>query len=250
MDLNNKHIWLMGASEGIGRALAQELDKRGAHVALSARSEERLASLRDELSENNHLVLPADVTDQGTLTESFAAIDKAWNACDVAIFNVGYYEPMHARDMKLEDCLRTIDINLRSIYNWLDIIVPYFRARKRGRIVIVGSVAGYRGLPGSLAYGPTKAALINLCEALYAELADDGIEVQMVSPGFVKTRLTDKNDFSMPMRISAEKAGALFADGLESDRFEIHFPKLFTYSMKLLRALPTWAYLPLAKRIS
>jgi short-subunit dehydrogenase len=249
MQLQGATFWLIGASEGIGRALALELATRGARLAVTARNHERIASLVTELQGENHIALAADVTDPASLAQRYQQVRAYFGACDAVIFNAGVYTPMTVGQWNLAQAQSTMNINFNGALHMLDAVLPDFLAKQAGRLVLVSSVAAYRGLPKSLAYGASKAALTNLAESLRIELECKGIKVQLVSPGFVKTRLTAQNDFPMPFAISAEDAAKRIANGIANDNYEIHFPKRFSLFMKLLRVLPNRIFFTLARAL-
>lgn len=243
-DYTGKTVWIIGASSGIGRALAQELDMRGAKLILSARNDESLARLNSLLG-NRHAVFPLDVTKK----ETVAAALKQIETIDSTLYLAAAYTPSYIQDMSEENISETIAINLEGAMTCLRALIPYYKSQGHGQIALCGSVAGYGGLPGGQPYSATKAAIINLAESLRAEMRDDNIDVRLISPGFVKTPLTDKNDFAMPMMIEAEEAARAIADGLMGKKFEIHFPKTFTILMKLLSSLPYAVYFYLVSKI-
>lgn len=238
--MKNKHVWLIGASEGIGAALAEKLAAEGAVLTLSARNAERLQELCARLSGSGHRAAVADVT-------SLESVAQAWHAFgtsvpDMVIYNAGTYKPMDVQHFELEPVESMLDVNLRGAFRVVSLVIPEFLQRNAGHLVLVGSVAGYRGLPSAMGYGASKAGIMHLAENLKADLKGTKIRVQLVSPGFVKTRLTDMNDFKMPCMITAEKAAQYIVEGLGSSRFEIHFPKRFSFVLKLLSLLPAWLY--------
>lgn len=244
--LAGKHYWLIGASEGIGRTLAKCMAKEDAKLTVSARSEDRLNSLVEDLEGVGHQALPLDVTDADSLD---AAISKVATP-DGVIYLAGIYEPMGASEADWELARKIIDVNLQGVINVLGRIVPKMVARDHGHIVLTGSVAGYVGLPNAIGYGVSKAGIMHLAENLHVDLAHTNIRTQLISPGFVETQLTDKNEFEMPFKVTAEEAAEAIVKGLQTSSFEIHFPKKFTYIMKLLRLLPYWLYLPLGAKIA
>ena len=246
MDVRGKHVWLIGASEGIGTALAQQLAGAGAVLALSARNASALSALAQALPKAT--ALPLDVGDAASVTATWETLTATWPAIDMVIYNAGTYEPLAASQYDLQKIERMIDVNLHGALRMLSHVLPYFLTRDAGAIVLVGSVAGYRGLPGALGYGLSKAALIHLAENLRADLARTHVTVHVVNPGFVKTRLTAKNDFPMPCMITPEAAAEAMMRGLQHDQFEIHFPKRFTRVLKLLRILPYWLYFRVLRR--
>ena len=235
-DWKDRRVWLVGASSGIGAALATLLLERGARVALTSRSRDALDAL--VAGHGDALVLPADVTDADGLAAAHAQILAAWGGVDLAIFNAGTHESMRAWELDLAKAKTLIDTNLKGVLNGLAAALPDMLAQKSGAVAVVASVAGYAGLPTSLIYGATKAALINLAETLYLDLAHKGLGVHLICPGFVATPLTAKNEFAMPALIPATQAAHEIVAGLERGEFEIHFPKRFTRLVKLLRLLP------------
>lgn len=249
MKLEATRFWLVGASEGIGRALALSLASKGAIVAVSARSADKLEALSREADQHTALAtVVCDVTSLASIQQAYTTLIQQWGVPDVIIFNAGIYTPSACGEVKLDSALATIDTNLNGMLRLWDVVREDMLARKSGRVIIVSSVAGYRGLPTSYAYGASKAALTNLTETLRIELADKGIVVQLVSPGFVDTRLTQKNDFKMPMMITPQKAADYIIKGIEKDVYEIHFPKRFSFIMKLLRILPNPLFFWIAKK--
>jgi NAD(P)-dependent dehydrogenase (short-subunit alcohol dehydrogenase family) len=239
-DWDGKRVWLVGASTGIGAALATALLERGARVAVTARNEAALASV--VAGRPAGLAIAADVTDHDALAAAHRRVVTAWDGLELAVYLAGTYKPQRAWELTLEDARRHVEVNLMGAYSLLTLVIPAFLARSSGAIALVSSVAGYRGLPNSLAYGPTKAALINLAEALYFDLAPRGIGVHLVDPGFVETPLTAHNPFKMPALIKPGAAADAILAGFARGEFETHFPKRFTRVLKLLRHLPYGAY--------
>ena len=245
-DWRGQRVWLIGASSGIGEATARLLMQRGARVALSSRSRDALVALADGKAH----VAPADVTERASLASAFDDIRTALGGIDVAIINAGTHRPVRAWELDSAAAENLVQVNLIGALNAAALVAPYFAERGAGRIALTASVAGYGGLPTGLVYGATKAALINFAETLYLDLAPRGVAVHLVNPGFVKTPLTDLNDFTMPALISSDEAAREILAGIENGAFEIHFPKRFTRVMKLLRLLPYRAYFPLVHRIT
>lgn len=243
-DWQGKRVWLIGASSGIGAALAVELAGRGARLALSARNAERLRALG--IAEV--LVLPCDATDNVGLAAARAALLADWGGVDLVIYLAGDYVPMRADNFDLASAEKVVSINFTAAMRLTSCVLPDLPAG--GGIVFVASVAGYRGLPKALCYGPGKAALIHFAECLHLDLAPRGIGVWVVNPGFVATRLTAKNDFTMPALISPQQAALAMLDGLQGGGFEIHFPKRFTRLMKCFALLPYSWYFPLIRRFT
>ena len=231
MQFTGKTYWLIGASAGIGHALAHQLDQMGARLILSARNGEKLAALQKELTQECCL-LPLDVTDKAASTK---AVEKA-AAADGVIYMAGDYDPMPAQKWNVERAQMIADINYMAAQRLLGQLLPQFLARNAGHVVIIGSLAGYAGLPGAMGYGASKAALMHLAQNLYVDLKSTNIKVQMVNPGFVKTRLTQKNTFKMPFITTPERAASIIVHHMQTRRFSRSFPPLFSWILKL-RAL-------------
>ncbi len=229
-------IWIIGASSGIGAAVAKELAARGAILALSARRKEALELLRASLG-TDHKNFVLDVRDAELVIRTAQAIRAAFGRIDRVIFLAAAYTPMKLSELDLAVTKQILDVNLLGAFHTVHSVLPIFREQQKGQLALCGSVAGYTGLPGGQPYSATKAGVVNLAESLRAELPNT-IDVRLISPGFVQSELTDKNDFDMPMIISAEKAANFIANGLLNNGFEIHFPKRFTLILKLLRILP------------
>lgn len=243
-DWRGKRVWLVGASTGIGAAFARALAARGARLALSARSRDKLR----DLGIDGALILPCDATDTASLHAAHLALLAAWEGVDLVVYLAGDYVPMRADDFDLAKAEKVVAVNFNGAMRLAATALPDLRAG--GGIAFVASVAGYRGLPKALAYGPGKAALIHFAECLCYDLVPKGIGVWVVNPGFVATRLTDRNDFAMPALITPEQAATELVKGFASGRFEIHFPKRFTRLMKLLAHLPYRWYFPLVRRFT
>jgi short-subunit dehydrogenase len=253
-DWSGQRVWLLGASTGIGAALAGLLLARGARVALSARRAERLVELAAAAGGGGGggrvLVLPCDAADETSLRAAWGAMLAAWGGVDVALYVAGDYVPMRAWELDTAKARRMIDVNLVGAISFAACVVPQLLRQGNGQVGFVASVAGYRGLPKALIYGPTKAALINFAEALYLDLHPKGIGVRVINPGFVATPLTAQNDFAMPVLLTAEQAALATIAGFAGGAFEIHYPKRFTWVMKLLAHLPYRIYFPLVRLLS
>ncbi|HEY7610789.1 MAG TPA: SDR family NAD(P)-dependent oxidoreductase [Alphaproteobacteria bacterium] len=250
-----KSAWITGASTGIGRELALALARRGVVVAASARSREGLESLAAEAGAATAsgsariLPTPLDITDRAAVKAAAEAAIRVFRGPpDLAVLNAGTYLLMSAADFDAERFRAHVEVNLMGTVHVLEALLPAYLAARKGHIAIVSSVAGYRGLPTSAAYGATKAALINLAESLKYDLDRAGVKLQLVNPGFVKTPLTDKNEFTMPFLMPVEKAVERMIAGFASDRFEIAFPRRFTWQLKLLRLLPHGLYFAITRR--
>lgn len=247
-DWRDRRVWIVGASTGIGAALAGTLIERGARVALSARTRAPLDAIAGPAP--GVVVLPLDVTDEAQVRAAHDELVRRWDAVDDVLFVAGSYRPMRAWELDPAAVASLFDVNVQGAVRVVATVLPDFLRRGAGRIAIVASVAGYRGLPKALAYGPTKAALINFAEGLHFDLAAKGIAVHLVNPGFVRTPLTDGNDFRMPAIIEPAEAAASTLRGIERGEFEIHYPKRFSRWMKLLRVLPYRWFFPLAHRMT
>ncbi len=247
MDFSGEHIWIIGASSGIGEALAHELSAQGATLILSARRKQELEALNKTLG-GTHYVYPLDVSKAEQVRETTQAIAKNVGCLDRVIFMAAIYKPadISARDYDFTKTL--VEVNLLGAIYVTYALLPVFEAQQKGQIVLCGSVAGYTGLPGGQPYSATKAAIMNFAESLHAE-AKAYLGVKLISPGFVRTRITDKNTFSMPMRLEPPQAAKVIAKGLKARAFEIHFPKGFTFIVKFLRFLPYPISLWLTKKL-
>lgn len=250
-------VWLVGASTGIGRATASRLHGLGAQVVVSARSREPLDAFVAEHPGSEALAL--DATDRGAMKDAAARIVAAHGRIDLAMYCAGTYAALRATAFDLDVALRHMRVNYDGALVMLDAVLPQLLAQAQahrasphalgaGHISLVSSVAGFRGLPQSLAYGPTKAALINLAETLYLDLQPQGVGVSIINPGFVETPLTAQNEFKMPALITPDQAAQEILHGWEGGDFEIHFPKRFTRWLKAMRHLPYWAYFAAVRR--
>lgn len=248
-DVKDKNIWIIGASSGIGEALAKDLAANGAKLALSARREDKLKDIIMNLGGNGHIAAPLDVSKPEEIESALSDILKTYPRIDSVIFLAAIYRPHDGEKRPLSFIRSAIDVNLMGAFNLIDVIQTQFEKQGNGQIVLCASVAGYRGLPTGQPYCATKAALINLGESLKLDWEQKNIDVKIICPGFVKTPLTDKNDFPMPMIIEAEDAAKAIRKGLCSKAFEIHFPKRFTYIMKFLRIMPTSLYFWIARKM-
>lgn len=242
--LPGARVWVVGASSGIGAALAEELLRRGARVAVSARRRDKL----DEVARGRMTVVPADVTDRSGMQQAVAQVEKSLGPLDLVVFTAGFWEQMDAADWDADVFARHVQVNLLGLNNCLAAVLPQMVGRGSGHVVAVASVAGYRGLAGAEAYGATKAAQINLTEALRAGLRRAGVGVTTVCPGFVQTPLTSQNAFPMPFIVEPEVAARAICDGLERGRHEIVFPLPMAVLMKAARLVPVRAWTRLSAR--
>ncbi|MNR84277.1 putative oxidoreductase [compost metagenome] len=239
-DWTNQRVWIVGASSGIGAETTKLLLQKGARVALSARRTDLLHTIANFNS--RALVAELDIVDASSVQAAYAKIDEQWQGIDMILIVAGAYNEMRADSFDLAIANRMLDLNLRGPLNCLSVVLPGLLAQGHGSIGIVSSVAGYSGLPKALIYGPSKAALINLCESLYLDLRPRGIGVHMINPGFVRTALTAGNDFKMPALISATEAAQEIVRGMERGEFHIHFPRRLSNFLRLLRLLPYRLY--------
>ncbi|WP_235471336.1 SDR family NAD(P)-dependent oxidoreductase [Herbaspirillum hiltneri] len=235
-DWTGKRIWLIGASSGIGAALARQALAMGAQVAVSARRVESLQAVAG--TNGNALILPFDVLDHAAWRTRHAEVCAAFGGVDLMLFCAADYRPERSWEVSDDVAEQTIKTNLVSVYSALSSVLPDMLAQGSGGIALVASVAGYMGLPNASVYGPGKAALINLAEILYSDLRSKGISVYLINPGFVKTGLTEKNDFAMPAMQTPAAAAVEIWKGIAEGRFEIHFPRRFTRILKLVQMLP------------
>lgn len=238
-DWQDRSVWVVGASSGIGRATAEALLQAGAKVTVSSRQK---APLQDLAQQYPHAwVVPVDVTSLESLQDAAQQV-QTHQGLDWVIYCAGHYQPLRADHYDLGQMMRHQDVNYLGALRLLDVVLPSLLSQQRGHVSLVASVAGYRGLPQSLAYGPTKAALIHLAEALYLDLQSSGIGVSVVNPGFVETPLTAQNDFHMPALIQPQEAARQMLAGWAAGDFEIHYPRRFTRVLKFLRCLPYRLY--------
>ena len=236
-DWQGKRYWLVGASEGLGRALAHRLSKAGAEVIVSARNAERLAALAAELSGPARAVA-VDVADRASVEAAAAEAGEI----DGMVYLAGVYWPMKAQDWNAGQAETMADINFTGCVRAVGAVLPAMVARGRGHVVLTGSLSGFRGLPGAIGYGASKAAVMSLAESMHADLRGTGIEVQVANPGFIKTRLTDKNDFKMPFLMTPEEAAEEMFALMDSRRFKRNFPRAFGSFFRASQFLPDWAY--------
>jgi len=237
-DWQGKRYWLVGASEGLGAALAHRISAAGAEVIVSARNAERLDALAASLPGPASAV-PVDVRDEA----SVAAAVEAAGAVDGLVYLAGVYWPMPATRWGADEGTAMADVNFTGAMRVLGRVVPGMVARDAGHVVLTGSLSGFRGLPGAIGYAASKAGIMSLAESMRADLWRTGVRVQLANPGFIETRLTDKNDFHMPFLMSPEDAAQqMFELMCDPGAFQRHFPRLFSYLFRLSRFLPDWAY--------
>ncbi|MFC4347070.1 SDR family NAD(P)-dependent oxidoreductase [Kordiimonas lipolytica] len=244
-------VWITGGSSGIGRELALQYLALGHKVFVTARSADKLEALEDEAAalEGEYKWAAADVCDAERLKTAYGELESQWGTPDLAVLNAGTHTPTSARRFDLATHETLMQVNYMGVLKCLDVVLPAMQTRGRGQVALVSSLAGYRGLPGASAYGASKAALINFAESIREELKQDGIDIRLINPGFVKTPLTDLNDFPMPFLMPVDKAAARIIRGLEKSGFEITFPTRFAFVMKLLRLLPDRLYLAATRKM-
>ena len=244
-----KTIWITGGSTGIGKALAIKFANEGWNVAISARRE----ALLKEISDNNDNIygFPLDVTDKSKCKDVFEEIKNKFQNINICFFSTGTWDPKKEKDIDVEQIENVFKVNFFGTLNSIKAVEEYFKNKKGGVISIVSSIAGYRGLPNSTGYGPSKSALNNLAESLYFDFKRSNVRVCLVSPGFIKTPMTDKNDFKMPFLKTTEYAAEKIYDGLVNKNcFEIHFPKSLTLILKILSFLPSKIYFGLIGKMT
>jgi NADP-dependent 3-hydroxy acid dehydrogenase YdfG len=232
-----KRYWLVGASDGLGAALAQKMSRAGAEVILSARSEDKLKALTAQMP-GKASYRTIDVSDNDSVKAAAADVGRV----DGVVFLAGVYWPFGAKDWDADQANAMADINFTGLMRVMGQVVPMMVERDAGHIVITSSLTGFRGLPGSIGYTASKAATMSLAECMYADLRKTGVQVQVVNPGFIKTQLTDKNDFTMPFMMSPDAAAAQMFEHMNTDGFKKSFPWLFSMVFRLSQFLPEWLY--------
>jgi short-subunit dehydrogenase len=243
-------VWLVGASSGIGAALVEQLLQSGYRLALSARRAGPLQHMADSAAPGAVGVFPLDITDEAAVTAGVAAIESSMGDINIAIVNAGDYTPMPIAAFETGLFRRLVEVNYLGVVNCLAALLPLFMSRGAGQILVTASIAGYRGLPQAAPYSASKAATINLAEALRPELLRQGIQLRLINPGFVDTPLTQKNRFRMPFLMSPEAAARRIVKQLPRTNFEIAVPRRFVWLMKLMRCLPYSLYFPLVRRVT
>lgn len=236
MSFAGKRYWLVGASEGLGLALARGLKAEGAEVVISARSEAGLNKASADLGGVQTLIM--DVADAGSVQAAVAGL----GAVDGVVFLAGVYWPMTAQELDADRLAAMCDVNFTGCARVVAAVLPAMVARGSGHLVITGSLSGFRGLPGAVGYAASKAGVMALAECLYADLRGSGVRVQLANPGFIATRLTEKNDFAMPFLMQPEQAAAHMIGLMKSSRFKASFPTVFSWFFRLGNFLPDWAY--------
>jgi short-subunit dehydrogenase len=253
-----KNCWIIGASSGIGYELAIKFYKNGFNVIASARTQKNLEDLK-QLNENDRQnnqnnygklsIAVLDVEDEQSINNAFEKILNEYQKIDLVIFASALYERMLLENFDLKLAKKIMHVNFDGFLNVLNSVYPFFKKNRQGHIAVIASVAGYSGLPQSMSYGASKSALINLCEGIYPEMLSNNVHLTIINPGFVKTKLTAKNNFVMPFIIDANTASDIIYKGLIKKKFEIHFPSKFTIILKFLRIIPYKFYLPIINKI-
>ncbi len=239
--INKKVIWITGASTGIGKDLAIKFSKKNWNVAVSARRENLLLDLCK--TNENISSFPLDVTNSEDCKEVANKIINHFSSIDICVFCTGMHDPSSEKKFNLSKIREIMEVNFFGVMNSVNSIYEHFSEKQNGKISIVSSVAGYRGLPAAGGYCASKSALTSFTESLYFDMKRKGVHVNLVSPGFIKTPMTDKNNFPMPFIKSSSFAAEKIYEGLiKKNNFEIHFPKIFTYMMKIIQILPNWLY--------
>ena len=236
-DFKGKRYWLIGASEGLGAALAQNMSAAGADLVLSSRDKAKLEMLASGLS-GQAQVCPVDVSDQGDVDRALSEVGDL----DGVVYLAGLYWPMPGQEWNPEQATAMMEVNLTGAMRTLGPLMQNFVQKDAGHIVITGSLVGFRGLPRSIGYTASKAGLMTLAEGMYYDLQKTGVAVQLVNPGYIKTRLTDKNNFKMPFIMEPEKAADIMFRHMQSNRFAISFPRVFSLLFRLGPLLPSWLY--------
>ena len=234
--MQDRRVWLTGASSGIGAALAHELANRGARVAITARRRDALDQVATAGSQMT--VLPGDVTDADAMSAIAATLERDWGGIDLVILNAGTYRPVTPAELTATIVREHLDVNVMGVVNCLEAVIPPMLARGAGRIAVVSSVTSFAGLPLAAAYGASKAFITSMCDSLRPDLEAQGVGMTVIAPGFVRTPLVDQNAFRMPFMVEVDAAARVICDGLERGRPEIAFPWQMAAFMKLLAALP------------
>lgn len=247
-DWSGRKVWIIGASSGIGAALASAMLEQGARVAISAR---RVSMLEGIAQDYEHaLVVPLDVLDERSWDQALERIDREFGEIDLVVFGAALYDPRHVWDLDLQKVQASYDLNVVCAYRAAARLAPRLIAQGHGGIAMIGSISGYTGLPRAIIYGATKAALQNLTETLYLELAPKGVSVYLISPGFVKTPMTQANDFEMPGLMTPQAAAQAILKGFARGLFEIRFPTGFANVLRLVSRLPYRIRFALLNRVT
>ena len=248
-DWTGKRVWIVGASSGIGTALALALLDAGAKVALSARRADKLQELVNKhVQQHNALVIPFDVTDTEAWPRVTEEVFASFGEVDLVVLGAARYDPQHAWNLNMDEVRASYELNVISMYEAVMHLTPRLLAQRHGAMAVIGSISGYTGLPRAVVYGATKSALQNFTETLYFDLAPKGLGVYLISPGFVQTPMTAKNDFEMPGLMTPPQAAQAIIDGLAKGQFEIRFPRGFANGLRWVSRLPYRWRFPLLHR--
>lgn len=247
MTWNGKHYWLIGASSGLGEALARQLSDKGARLSLSARNHEALEVLALELP-SPAFVAPCDITQKKSVKLAFDSVTQQGDLNGI-IFCAGQYAPMTAANWDAEKAEQICEVNFNGCARVLGQYLPYMIPKDLGHIALIGSLSGFKGIPGGAAYAASKAGMMHLAEGLHADLDPKKFKVQLINPGFIRTRLTDRNTFKMPFIMSPDQAAQRTIKAMESKRFQTNFPKRFSFIFKLLGMLPNQLYFPIVRSL-
>ncbi len=235
--LAGKRYWLIGAGDGLGKALAHQMSRAGVEVVVSSRSEDKLAALVEELP-GKASYQTVDIADDASVKAAAEAVGEV----DGVVLLAGVYWPFSAREWDADKAVAMADVNFTGFVRVLGQVVPQMVARDAGHIVITSSLTGFRGLPGSIGYTASKAATMSLAECMHADLRGTGVRVQVANPGFIKTQLTDKNDFKMPFIMEPEDAAREMFELMMTDSFKKSFPTAFSLLFRGSQFLPDWLY--------
>ena len=236
-DWSRKRYWMIGASDGLGAALAHKLSAAGVELVLSSRSEDKLNQVAATLP-GRVSVVPVDVSDLDSVRQAAGQVGRI----DGMVYTAGVYWPMKAQEWNAEQVEAMCNVNFTGCARVIGAVLPSMVARGTGHVVLTGSLSGFRGLPGANGYGPSKAGVMAMAETLYADLRGTGIRVQLANPGFIRTRLTAKNDFAMPFLMEPEDAAQQIFELMQTDHFKASFPTMFSWLFRLSQFLPDWAY--------
>lgn len=249
MKRNWQSAWILGGSTGLGAEIAKKLAHDGVVTYVSARNRDKLEILCKKLQ--GAISYPLDITDYDACVRAVSDIVKSNNGLpDLIILAAAVYSPMNAKNFDVREISNMMNVNYMGVVNMLGALLPHRSSNKNVTIATITSPSGWRGLPGAIGYGPSKAAVINMMESIKPELDDCGFDLRLVNPGFIKTRLTDKNEFNMPQLMNAKEAASCVLKGLSSTKFDISFPNPFLIYLKLLRILPYFIFFWVMKKIT
>lgn len=237
VSLTGKRYWLVGAGDGLGRALAHCMSRAGIEVIVSSRGEDKLKQLVEDLP-GKASFQTVDIADDASVKAAAEAVGDI----DGLVLLAGVYWPFSASEWNADQAVAMADVNFTGFMRVLGQVVPGFVQKDAGHIVITSSLTGFRGLPRSIGYTASKAATMSLAECMYADLRSTGVRVQVANPGFIKTQLTDKNDFNMPFIMEPEAAAREIFELMLTDNFKKSFPTFFSLLFRGSQFLPDWLY--------